>query len=212
MAEYGRIHTDGSRSGGQPMLLPCPFCGGVRIEAFHHIDRGWGASWHVQCVAKECGNSTYHHDTEAAAIAVWNTRQPTQSNIFDAGDVQKHTLIVDQDYSSHTVKVKSLDDSQPIQSDAVQADIDAMESILWVDTIIDDKVAIAKAFARHRQYGYDQGYYDGQRDRQLTQDNALRDALEAAPIINLWESKEDFRRRQDGWLKTKYRAALEQSK
>ena len=137
-------------------------------------------------------------------------RQRTQSDIFDAGDVQKHTLIVDQDYSSHTVKVKSLDDSQPIQSDAVQADIDAMESILWVDTIIDDKVAIAKAFARHRQYGYDQGYYDGQRDRQLTQDNALREALEAAPIINLWESKEDFRRRQDGWLKTKYRAALQE--
>lgn len=42
-------------------------------------------------------------------------RQPTQSNIFDACDVQKHTLIVDQDYSSHTVKVKSLDDSQPTQ-------------------------------------------------------------------------------------------------
>lgn len=101
---------------------------------------------------------------------------------------------------------------QPIRNDIKEADIDAMESILWVETIIDDQEAIAKVFARHRQYGYDQGYYDGQRDRQLTQDNALREALEAAPIISLWESKEDFRRRQDGWLKTKYRAALEQSK
>lgn len=62
------------------VLLPCPFCGGVQIKAFHHIDRGWGASWHVECVAEECGNSTYHHDTEAAAIAVWNKRQPTQSD------------------------------------------------------------------------------------------------------------------------------------
>lgn len=35
-------------------------------------------------------------------------------------------------------------------SDIKQADTDAMESILWVDTIIDDKEAIAKAFARHR--------------------------------------------------------------
>ena len=61
-------------------LLPCPFCGGVQIEAFHHIDRGWGASWHVECVAEECGNSTCHHDTEAAAIAAWNKRQPTQSD------------------------------------------------------------------------------------------------------------------------------------
>jgi hypothetical protein len=94
-------------------LLPCPFCGGVQIEAFHHIDRGWGASWHVECVAEECGNSTCHHDTEANAIAAWNTRQPAPS-------------------------------------DTTQADTDAMESILWVDTIIDDKEAIAKAFARHR--------------------------------------------------------------
>ena len=62
------------------VLLPCPFCGGVEIKAFHHVDRGWGGTCHVQCVAEECGNSTYHHDTEAAAIAVWNTRQPTQSD------------------------------------------------------------------------------------------------------------------------------------
>ena len=85
MAEYGRIHTDGSRSGGQPLLLPCPFCGGVQIKAFHHVDRGWGGTCHVQCVAEECGNSTCHHDTEAAAIAAWNTRQPTQSNVAAAG-------------------------------------------------------------------------------------------------------------------------------
>jgi hypothetical protein len=70
------------------VLLPCPFCGGVQIEAFHHIDRGWGASWHVECVAEECGNSTCHHDTEATAIAAWNKRQPTQSDALhmDAAD------------------------------------------------------------------------------------------------------------------------------
>lgn len=60
---------------------------------------------------------------------------------------------------------------QPAQSEITQADTDAMESILWVDTIIDDKEAIAKAFARHRQYGYDQGYYDGC-TRQHTQSDA----------------------------------------
>lgn len=31
-----------------------------------------------------------------------------------------------------------------------QADIDAMNSILWVETLIDDKEAILQAFARHR--------------------------------------------------------------
>lgn len=55
-----------------------------------------------------------------------------------------------------------------------QADIDAAESIFWVETTIDDHEAVAKAFARHRQYGYDQGYYDGQRDRPPTQSDALR--------------------------------------
>lgn len=96
MTEYGRIHTDGSRSGGQP----------------------------------------------------------THSNIFEACDVQKHTLIVDQDYASHTVKVKSLDDSQPTQSDAeiTEADRDAAA-----------QYDVVEAFARHRKYGYDQGYYDGRK-------------------------------------------------
>lgn len=96
-----------------------------------------------------------------------------------------------------------------------QADRAAMESILWVETIIDDQEAIAKAFACHRDYGYDRGYYDGCAHTMGAwnrRDDVLREALEAAPIINLWESKEDFRRRQDGWLKTKYRAALERSK
>jgi Lar family restriction alleviation protein len=75
------------------VLLPCPFCGGVQIEVFHHIDRGWGASWHVECVAEECGNSTCHHDTEATAIAAWNKRQPTQSDALQAENEQlRHDL------------------------------------------------------------------------------------------------------------------------
>lgn len=57
-----------------------------------------------------------------------------------------------------------------------QADTDAMESILWVDTIIDDKEAIAKAFARHHQHGYDQGYYDGCANP-IARHDALREAL-----------------------------------
>ena len=78
---------------------------------------------------------------------------------------------------------------QPTQSDALQADIDAMKSILWVDTIIDDQEAIAKAFARHRQYGYDQGYYDGQRDRPPTQSDALRDQLLQECLVKLRDAQ-----------------------
>ena len=83
------IAQDADLIDDQPVLLPCPFCGGVQIEAFHHIDRGWGASWHVECIADECGNSTCHHDTEATAIAAWNKRQPTQSDaLLDAEGVK----------------------------------------------------------------------------------------------------------------------------
>jgi hypothetical protein len=47
---------------------------------------------------------------------------------------------------------------------------------------------------------------------QTTQTDALkiaREALESAPLVDHWQSKADFGVRQDDWLKTKYRAALE---
>jgi Lar family restriction alleviation protein len=54
-------------------LKPCPFCGETQIETFRHSSM-WGDSWHVECGAEKCGNGTCHHDTEAEAIAAWNTR------------------------------------------------------------------------------------------------------------------------------------------
>jgi hypothetical protein len=41
---------------------------------------------------------------------------------------------------------------------------------------------------------------------------ALREALEAAPLIGATESAESFKARQDAWLNGQYRAALDQSK
>ena len=134
MAEYGRIHTDGSRSGGQPIQ-----------SDVERVARALAQADRIEiCSDATYALSSYGHKAQAALAAM---RQPTQS-------------------------------------DALQADIDAMESILWVDTIIDDKEAIAKAFARHRQYGYDQGYYDGQRDRPPTQSDALLDG-DAQTILYL---------------------------
>lgn len=45
--------------------------------------------------------------------------------------------------------------------------------------------------------------------RQPTQTDALREALDAAPIISQWEGPGEFRARQDEWLQGKYKAALE---
>ena len=102
MTEYGRIHTDGSRSGGQPLH-----------SDVERVARALAQADGIEiCSDATYALSSYGHKAQAALAAM---RQPTQ------------------------------------------ADTDAMESILWVDTIIDDKEAIAKAFARHRQRGYEAG-------------------------------------------------------
>ena len=46
--------------------------------------------------------------------------------------------------------------------------------------------------------------------RQPIQSDALREALEAAPLIGRTESVYDFMERQDAWLKGPYRAAMEE--
>ena len=111
MTEHGRIHTDGSRSGGQPA-------------------QGYGV------------------------VTAANYTSP----IGGAGVVTHGVVGV------------------AAQREITQADIDAAESIFWVETIIDDHEAVAKAFARHHQHGYDQGYYDGCANPIVRYD-ALREAL-----------------------------------
>jgi len=98
MTEYGRIHTDGSRSGGQPK----------------------------------------------------------QSNIFEACDVQKHTLIVEQDYASHTVKVKNLKDSQPTHRNVVVAAAPA-DRIGGAGVVTHGVVGVVKDTAAEWQAGYEAG-------------------------------------------------------
>ena len=76
--EYGRIHTDGSRSGGQPVLLPCPFCGG-RAE-IAEIETEDLPLWLGECQEPPCEAVAPVRPTRDEAIAAWNTRQPTQSD------------------------------------------------------------------------------------------------------------------------------------
>lgn len=64
------------------------------------------------------------------------------SDIFGVDDVQKHTLIVDQDYASHTVKVKSLDDSQRTQSDALREALERIGVGMMPPEIIEGKLTL----------------------------------------------------------------------
>lgn len=81
--EYGKIHTDGSRSGGQPVLKPCPFCDGqAAIVEFQAA----GGPWYMgECQEPSCDAAGPAFTTEAEAIAAYNTRQPTQSDEWQAG-------------------------------------------------------------------------------------------------------------------------------
>ena len=51
-------------------LLPCPFCGG-EAEVFNPFDKTAG-TWCVIC--RECACASGFEQTEAEAIAAWNTR------------------------------------------------------------------------------------------------------------------------------------------
>lgn len=52
---------------------------------------------------------------------------------------------------------------------------------------------------------------DAQSDALAAENERLREALEAAPLIGRTESVYDFMERQEAWLNGPYRAALEQS-
>lgn len=78
MTEYGRIHTDGSRSGGQPVLKPCGHCGEQCADLI--IDQGdkW-AHYSASCLEVRTGyNLSDDAPWRAEAIAAYNTRKPTQ--------------------------------------------------------------------------------------------------------------------------------------
>jgi hypothetical protein len=81
--EYGRIHTDGSRSGGQPVLLPCPCC---ETEAvFIPVSTTSDVRFRVKCCNDGCGLQTNTFASADVVVEVWNTRQPTQSDEWQAG-------------------------------------------------------------------------------------------------------------------------------
>ena len=78
MSEYGRIHTDGSRSGGQPVLEPCPvpWCGSSDVKE-RSFDANHRRHW-IEC--GKCNFKTPQMPSRTKVITLWNTRQPTQSD------------------------------------------------------------------------------------------------------------------------------------
>lgn len=115
VVEYGRIHTDGSRSGGQPVVDNAMFEALQKDAGIPHLPTQ--ETYQFRLAVSGEGPLAYQ----------WSDKP--------------HRLLYD---------ACSIIESEAALRQPTQADTDAMESILWVDTIIDDKEAIAKAFARHR--------------------------------------------------------------
>jgi hypothetical protein len=57
-------------------LLPCPFCGGEATVGSMSADGPLGAKYWAECMAVDCPvrPDGRGYDTEAEAIAGWNTR------------------------------------------------------------------------------------------------------------------------------------------
>lgn len=50
-----------------PELLPCPFCGGSKLEIVHYL-----GGYRVKCLGCECESG--YHSTEDKAMDAWNRR------------------------------------------------------------------------------------------------------------------------------------------
>jgi hypothetical protein len=108
-------------------------------------------------------------------------------------------------------KALALPDRLRIIPDANGMMYDDYDDVMEAADRIEAQAAEIERLRAEAKAHYDRGYYDGY-TYLLEQHEALREALEAAPLIGRTESVNDFMARQNAWLNGPYRAALEQSK
>ena len=124
MTEYGRIHTDGSRSGGQPVLLPCGHCGEQCADLI--IDQGdkW-AHYSASCLEVRTGyNLSDDAPWRAEAIAAYNKRQPTQSDALKVARLALQGMVL---YSEMN---ECWQDDNPQYVEAADEAIDVIDAAL----------------------------------------------------------------------------------
>ncbi len=94
-------------------LKPCPFCGGeAHIQHQYHKVGFDVLDWYgVYCVNPFCGHMC-GHDTEAEAIAAWNTRAErtcedanTRFNAWTCSECKCTLLLMFDDYGEPTLNV-----------------------------------------------------------------------------------------------------------
>ena len=105
-------------------------------------------------------------------------------------------------------KALALPDRLRIIPDANGMMYDDYDDVMEAADLIEAQAAENERLRAEEKAHYDQGYYDGFTNL-LEQHEALRKALEAAPLIGRTESVNDFMARQNAWLNGPYRAALE---
>lgn len=162
MTEYGRIHTDGSRSGGQPIV----------IREGRVMNGGI-------CSQESLPNRPAPPAPNKAVAKIDALRQPTQSDALLEGDAQTILYLLGVRHGREDERAKiAAENSQPTQSDCEVAA--SIRSALYraCSNMPNYPKGIVEPFvAAHHRHGYDQGYYDGS-TRQPTQSDALREENE----------------------------------
>lgn len=88
-------------------LLPCPFCRSEFTQV-RYMGGKWqepsafSSGYRGECC--DCGATTAAYDTEAEAIAAWNTRAERTCHIVEIGEQVDDTLVSDYEFScGHTI-------------------------------------------------------------------------------------------------------------
>ena len=102
MTEYGRIHTDGSRSGGQPLIKTqhCPNCEAqaaeierLRVEAQAQFDRGYYDGCANPIVRYDALRDALQHCADA--IASW-AKKPEGADPWLSGALDNALEVLEQ--------------------------------------------------------------------------------------------------------------------
>ena len=109
-----------------PELRKCPFCGSSgRVFRYEYDDEAPFSTpfSQVACSGGDCGGSTIGFDTDAEAIAAWNTRPPAQDREALEQEVVQLRAESDEDDQSIKEWVR--------KHGALQQRIEALEEALW---------------------------------------------------------------------------------
>jgi hypothetical protein len=148
----------------------------------------------------DANNITTHADMK---LSIGASTPPPPTILIQNPDTGRHLLSIHPD-GTVTGEIEDT-------SEAARVFVEHIRRMIAQPTQSEAQAAEIERLRTEAKAQFDRGYYDGS-THPIVRHDALREALEAAPLIGATESAESFKARQDAWLNGQYRAALDQSK